>query len=209
MSLLQIGIKHHSNNFYYKSSWVKSEISRLIQATWLQEQSSVWYAALQALLPSFHQGGGTGASPRQACLTPQPKMTDRLGLGWGRHTAPCLLRQPTSQPGGAKEKKEGFSLLSSLHIWLSCWLPGACSAVSDWGREPRGLILLKTNTAQSCMWKLDGYTEQNYWKIIGTIFSGISPHTVLQPADSTSTAQQDKTRHTFGEAVHCEPPYLL
>lgn len=155
------GIKHHSNNFYYKSSWVKSEIQQLVQATWLQEQSSVWYAALQARLPSFHQGEGTGASPTQAHLTLQPKTTDRLGWGGGGHgTLPAAPANFLARWGWGK--KEGFSLLPSLHLWLSWRLPQACSAASYWAREPRGRFLLKANTAQGCIWKLDGYTEQNH-----------------------------------------------
>lgn len=83
---------------------MKSEIQQLVQATWLQEQSSVWYAALQARLPSFHQGEGTGASPTQAHLTLQPKTTDRLGWGGGGAWHPaCSTSQLPSQVGLRQE----------------------------------------------------------------------------------------------------------
>lgn len=148
------GIKHHSNNFHYKSSWVKSETGWLVQAMWLQKQSSVWYAALQAQLPSFHQGEGTSAALTQA----QPKKADRLCCG-GHSILPAMLDKSLASWGWGK--KEGFSLLLSLCLWLSCWFSGACSAASDWTREPWVQFLLKTHTAQSCIQKLDGYTEQN------------------------------------------------
>ena len=155
------GIKHHSNNFYYKRSWVKSEIRQLVQATLLEEQPSVWYAALQAWLPSLQQAEGTGASPTQARPTPQPKATDRLGWGGTQRPACSTLiwgctstSQVPSQVGPRQEGRIFPPALPSSLIWV-------CSAALEWASEPRGQFLLKTNTAQDCIQKLGRYTEQN------------------------------------------------
>lgn len=200
------GIKHHSNNFYYKSSWVKSEIWWLVQATWLQEQSSVWYAALQARLPSFHQGEGTGASPTQARLAPQPKTTDRLGWGDTQHPA-CSASQLPSQVGPRQEGRIfPPALPPSLTLLAAPW---GLQCSIGLGKGTKGTISSEDKYSPG----LHSETRWIYWaeplKKNLNYMLGISPHAVLQLADPLSTAQQKKTRQSLGEAACCEPPYLL
>lgn len=131
------GIKHQSNNYYYKSSWVKSEIQQLVHATWLQKQPSVWYAALQARLPSFHRREGTGAALIQARLTPQQTMTDRLGWGGTQHPASSTSHLP-SQVG---LRHEGRIVPPALHSSLILLAASWCLQCSiGLGKGTKGTI---------------------------------------------------------------------
>lgn len=167
------GIKHQSNNYYYKSSWVKYSSLYTLHGF----RSSL----LSGMLPFRHDSPpSTGEKELvQPWSKPAWLHSKRWQTGWdeGEHsTLPAAPATFLARWGWGT--KEGLSLLPSIRLWFSWQLPGAYSAALDWARELKGQFLLRTNVDQGCIHKLGGYTEQNHWKIIWTILLGISPHTV-------------------------------
>lgn len=144
-------------------------------------------------LPSFHQGERTNTIPPGSSA----KDSRQVVLG-GQSNA----RQIPSQLG---LRQEGRIFSPTLCLWLFLVVLWGLQCSIRLDKGTMRTILLKTYTAQSCVQKLDGHTEQTHWKRISTSLLGISPH---MTAHINCTARQTKAEPWWGSLLGASMPAL-